>query len=174
MLSFSINNILFPASVSSQGLEFFLAWRQEPTHHCSELSRRPYEPLATVCSSSRQFRLFYHVPQNSSNLYPQPGCTEISTFLGIYYSSIPLLGTKICIGFVLLCNKLLQMSWLKTISLILSVSAGQKSRHCMTRFSTPSLTRLKSRYQQGCIAAFLLGGSGGRISSQTHPGFSLL
>lgn len=91
--------------------------------------------LIVVVSPVMVIKLLYHALQHSSRLHPPLSSKTIDTFLGICYISVPLLGTKICISFLFLCDEPHKLISLKLHTLSL-VSVGQEFRHGLVGVAT--------------------------------------
>lgn len=125
MLLPSVYNYMFLTSLSSH-------WQH------------PESPCFYQQSVQGNLSFLYHTPQKSFSFFPLPGSKAPLTFLGIFYSSTPLLGNKISINFLLFSNKLPQKQWLKATQIYyVKVSVNQESRHGLTESSTQDLTGLK-------------------------------
>ena len=91
--------------------------------------------LIVVVSPVMVIKFLYHALQHSSGLHPSLSSKTIDTFLGICYISVPLLGTKICINFLFLCDKPHKLISLKLHTLSI-VSVGQEFRHSLAGVAT--------------------------------------
>ena len=80
-------------------------------------------------------KFLYHALQHPSGFHSSLGCKTTDTFLGVCYISTPLLGTKICIRFLFLCNEPHKLISLKQHILSL-ISVGQEFRHSLLGVST--------------------------------------
>lgn len=91
--------------------------------------------LIVTVTPVKGIKFLSHALQHPSSFHPSLGCKTTDTFLGICYISIPLLGTKICISLLFLCNQPHKLTSLKQHILSL-VSVGQEFRHSLLGVST--------------------------------------
>lgn len=91
-------------------------------------------PIVMV-SPVMMIKFLYHALQHSSGLHLSLSSKTTDTFLSICYISVPLLGTKICISFLFLCNEPHKLLSLKQHTLSL-VSVGQEFRHSLVGVAT--------------------------------------